>query len=226
VYEKNWPEFTFEELADLARKWADAAGYQIDMEHKNAVNALFSCFSEAFRRAQRTTLEPDELERLRDMVGCSHDCRKDMDKCLCDTATLWRKLDKAVRTARKKKPVAGPMNRSGYKKLIDEDIEWLGRVKITKSLEAEHIEVVLNSSVDLYYGIQASGMSPSQRREKQARMDKLIEALATDICSSISEGGQTYDECTADEQDGFRRAAHDILIRGVGKYFFLESKGD
>ena len=172
-------------------------------------------------------LKKTDLAWLRDEIGVKHDgCRRNIQDCTCYTAKMWRKLD-AAHQAAKEEPLGGVVNREAYHKLIVEDVRWLhAKASPSQHLEADHIEQVLTSSIDIYHGIQVVGTSPSQRRERQSRMDRLTLALAEDICSSISEGGQSYDECTDDEQAGFRRAAHDILIRGIGKYFFIGSKGD
>ena len=42
------------------------------------------------------------------------------------------------------------VNREAYQKLIDEDIEWL--LKQPRSLERDHIAIVLKNSVERVYG--------------------------------------------------------------------------
>jgi len=42
------------------------------------------------------------------------------------------------------------LNRSGYEKLIDEDIERL-RAEMPHSLERDHIELVLRDSIEMHY---------------------------------------------------------------------------
>jgi len=42
------------------------------------------------------------------------------------------------------------MNRSAYQSMIKEDITWLIN-STTRSLERDHIRIILEQSVDLYY---------------------------------------------------------------------------
>lgn len=45
--------------------------------------------------------------------------------------------------------MSSKLPRSGYQKLVDEDLEWL--LKQTRTLEREHIADIVRESVDCYY---------------------------------------------------------------------------
>lgn len=60
------------------------------------------------------------------------------------------------------------LNRQAYQKLVDEDLEWLS--KQPRTLEREHIEIIVRNSVRAYYGDETE--HPTDRILADIRRDK------------------------------------------------------
>jgi hypothetical protein len=69
--------------------------------------------------------------------------------------------------------MASEINKWAYEKLINEDIEWL--LKQPRTLEREHIEVVLRHSPDRYYGIKDLELENKRLKERIALLEADLE---------------------------------------------------